>query len=49
MFLTSAANKIKTHILHSKTFSENRVVYKMCIYMVQSDKPQLTMYQHTCA
>jgi len=40
----NVADKIKTHILCSVTFSENRAVYEIIWRnMVEPDRPQLTM------
>jgi hypothetical protein len=42
MFQTKVVEKIKTHILSSVTFSENRAVYEiMWENMVQTDRPQM--------
>jgi hypothetical protein len=41
MFQTKAVEKIKTQILHSITFSENRVVYEiMWKNTLEPDRPQ---------
>jgi hypothetical protein len=44
MFQIKVAEKIKTHILYSIMFFENRDVYKiMRKNMVDPDKPQMTV------
>jgi len=44
MFPTKVVQKVKTHILRSITFSENRAIYeRMWKNMVQPDRPQMTM------
>jgi hypothetical protein len=41
-FRTKVADKIKTRVLCSVTFSENRAVYEiMWETMVESDRPQM--------
>lgn len=49
-FLTSVVKKISTHILCSKTSSENCVVYKMCIYIYGTARQAIddNMMQHMC-
>jgi adenine specific DNA methylase Mod len=43
------AEKIKTHILCSKIFSENRAVYEIIWKnIIQPDKPQMTVQYGTC-
>jgi hypothetical protein len=49
MFQTDVVEEIKTHILHSITFSENRAIYEiMQKYMVQPDRPQMTILYGAC-
>jgi hypothetical protein len=44
MFQTEVVEKIKTHILCSKSFAENRAVYKiMRKNVVERDKLQMTV------
>jgi len=44
MFHTKVVEKIKTHLLFSKTLKKNRVLYEiMCKYILESDRPQMTM------
>jgi hypothetical protein len=44
MFQANVVEKIKTHILFSITFSENRDVYEvMWKNMVEPDSPQMTI------
>jgi hypothetical protein len=44
MFQTRFVEKIKTHILCSITFFENRAVYEiMWKNMVEPDRPQMTI------
>jgi len=46
MFQTKVVEKIKTHILCSITFFENRVVYEiMWKNNVQPDRPQMTIWR----
>ena len=42
MFLTQVVEKMKTHILYSITFSENRTVYEIIPKnMVQTERPRM--------
>ena len=42
IFKTKAVEKIKTHILFSRTFPENRAVYEVkCKNMVEPDRPRM--------
>jgi len=44
MFQTKVLEKIKTHILCSITFSENRAVYEIVwTNIVEPDRPQMTI------
>jgi len=44
MFQTNLVEKIKTHILHSITFFENRTVYEiMWKNVAEPDRPQMTV------
>jgi len=43
MFRTQFVEKIKTYILCSLLFSENRAVYKMWKNTVQPDRPPMTL------
>jgi hypothetical protein len=44
MFQTKVVEKIKTHILSSITFSENRAVYEiMWENVAEPDRPQMTV------
>jgi hypothetical protein len=50
MFQTKVVEKIKTHILFSVTFPENRAVYEiMWKNMVQGNRPQMTIEYGACA
>jgi hypothetical protein len=44
MFEVKGLEKIKTYILYSITFSENRAVFEiMCKNIVESDMPQMIL------
>jgi hypothetical protein len=46
MFHTKVAEKIKTHVLFSDSFFENRAVYEiMWENMVQPDRPEMTVWR----
>jgi hypothetical protein len=47
MFQTEVIEKIKTNILYSVTFSENRAVYEMWKNMADPDRPSLTILYNT--
>jgi hypothetical protein len=43
MFQTKVVEQIKTHILYSQFFSENRAVYEKDIKDVERGRPQMKM------
>ena len=50
MFQTTFLEKIKTLILYSNFFSENRAIYEiMSKNVVDPDKPHMTVQQGACA
>ena len=49
MFQIKVVEKIKTHILYSATFSDNRAVYEiMSKKLVEPERPQMTMAHKHC-
>jgi hypothetical protein len=49
MFKTKGVEKMKTQILCSITFSQNRAIYEMWKNMVEPDRPQMAIKYGACA